>query len=136
MSDLSYIKDHWQEIAVINKARNLGRDAGEAAGSWAADGSTDAEYALRTIQQLEDGDPEAWGYLPEIPNLSGEWADSPTPRSLADDLGIDPESDLLEAACEAWEEGVSETFEDACIRELRNVVTDEIASREAGLLGE
>ena len=124
MSDLSYIKDHWQEIAVINKARNLGRDAGEAAGSWAADGNTDASAADRVLTMLEDGDPQAWDYLPRIPNLSGEMADDPTPRTLADDLGIDPESDLLEAACEAWEDGVFQTFELACERELRMVLGD------------
>ena len=109
---------------VLEEARNLGRDAGKAAGSWAADGNTDSEAAGRVLAMLEDGDPEAWDYLPKIPNLSGEMADDPTPRTLADDLDIDPESDLLEAACEAWEEGVYDTFEHACERTLRMVLGD------------
>src|SRR5205085_7898677 len=70
----------------IEAARDRGKDAGKAAGSWAADGNTTQEHARKVLGMLRDGDPEAFDYLPRIPNLSGEMADDPTPTSLAHDV--------------------------------------------------
>lgn len=43
-----------------------------------------------------------WGENP----LSGEWAGGPTPKSLAEDVGLDPEAyDLLDQLCDAFEDG-------------------------------
>ncbi len=87
----------------LEHAEELGRDAGHAAGTWAWDdgSSTTADY-----QSFLDGDaeidPPAW--------LSGEWADSPTPATLADDLGIDPASDDLDAACQVYEDAALDAY--------------------------
>jgi len=108
-----------RENPILAAARNLGRDAGEAAGSWAADGNTDPAHARRVLALIEDCDPRADAYLPTYPALSGEYADDPVPGMLADELGIDPEHEIMEAVCDAWEAGVSETYLPACERELR-----------------
>jgi hypothetical protein len=113
----------------INEARALGEDAGRAAGSWAADGNSEPAACRRLLGMLADGDPEAFDRLP-APNLSGEWADAPTPRSLYEEItGRDAHCDatwnadsyhaLSEALCEAWEEGVAITYIPTCERELR-----------------
>lgn len=116
------------EARAIIEARAEGREAGRRAGSWAADGNTSAEHATRVLDMLEAGDPEAYDYLPPFPNLSGEMADDPTPLSLAreivgeetlDALGPMAADDLADAIAQAWEDGVSQTFEETCERELR-----------------
>ena len=117
--------------AQIEEARELGRVAGRNAGSWAADGNTSADHIRRMLQWIEDGDPRADDCLPTYPNLSGEYADDPTPQSIARDI-IGAHDDWYEpidgadALADAWEEGVAETFMDACTAELRAFLpTDE-----------
>lgn len=113
----------------ISEAREMGRAAGLAAASWAADGNTSADHARRVLAMLDDGDPAADDYLPAYPNLSGEWADDLTPNSLARDiLGGDLDDDYPEASqalCDAWEDGVAETFDPECERTLRAILPDE-----------
>lgn len=124
MSDHTYTTDHERE------AFELGAAAGLAAASWVADGNTSEEHIVRVLAMMDDGDPEAYDYLPATPNLSGEWADAPTPRSLFEEItGFDAHAEaswnhdaylaVLEPICEAWEEGVSSTFETECERILR-----------------
>lgn len=117
--------DPRQEI--LDAAYARGCDAADAAASWAADGNTTPAHAARVLAMLDDGDPEAWDHLPPTPNLSGEWADGPTPTSLAWDLcgpGADLDSDdgleLVDEIATRWEAGVSDTFEEACEIELRS----------------
>lgn len=104
--------------AQIEEAREMGRKAGRTAGSWAADGNTSDEHRRRVLKMLADGDPASETYLPRYPNL---FADDPTPQSIARDIldTDEPDSDDVDALATAWEEGASETFEDACERELR-----------------
>jgi hypothetical protein len=114
----------------VEAARQQGRDAARVAASWAADGNSDPEAIRETLRMLEDGDPAAYDRLPAMPDLSGQWADSLTPASLFEDVtGCDAHAeatwdqdayqDALEAICQAFEDGVSETFESACEAELR-----------------
>ena len=140
--------------ACLDLAYRMGRDAGETAGSWACDGNTDPAAIRRVLRMLDNGDPFADYYLPQYPDLSGQWADSPTPDSLAREIMADvlledypcpvcggagcyigsgigagyvacdctddaPSPDVVDAIARAWEEGVSDTFRDACERELR-----------------
>jgi hypothetical protein len=118
---------------VIAAARESGREAARAAASWSADGNSDPQSIRLTLKMLGDGDPEAWDRLPAMPDLSGEWADSPTPRSLFEELtgcdahceatwNQDTYQEVLESICEAWEAGVSDEFEAACEAELRRWV--------------
>jgi hypothetical protein len=134
MPEQDYSTEHERE------AYRLGVDAAESAASWTVDGNTSAEHVRRVIAMLEDGDPMANDYLPACPNLSGEWADSPTPISLYEDItgfshfqeqqvaGLVYETrvgSVVDAIADAWEAGVSDTFERACERELRAGLSDQ-----------
>jgi hypothetical protein len=74
-----------------------------------------------------------------MPNLSGEFADDPTPQSVAADVlggALAPweehghnapdiiDAETLDAIAEAWERGVSETFQEACEAELRRALPE------------
>lgn len=110
------------------EARELGRDAASAAASWAVDGNTSPDAIRRTLDLLEDGDPAAWDRLPREPDLSGEWADDPTPASLVRELGEDPDRldpETVSAVADAYALGVEERFLDACETELRRWIADE-----------
>lgn len=99
-------------------ARELGRKAARNAASWL---SFEHESQARELQQLlADGDPRADEYLPAYPNLSGEWADDPTPVTLAHEVLGDDYDDVWDVdnevdtwIADAWDEGVSETWNDA-----------------------
>jgi len=110
-----------QEQAQLAAARVAGIEAARNAASWTTDGTTDVLDASRLLAMLDDGDPAAYDYLPRYPDLSGEWADDPTPLSLAREItgDDDPAPDVIDALAEAWEEAVAETFTDACEAELR-----------------
>jgi enoyl-CoA hydratase/carnithine racemase len=86
------------------------------------------------LRMLADGDPEAWDLLPEQPNLSGQWADDHTPASVqATVLDMNAVgamswaevAELEDALSTAWEEGVSEAFQEACEEALRAVLPEE-----------
>jgi hypothetical protein len=128
-----YSTDHERE------AYRLGVQAAEAAASWAADGNTTDDHRRRVLAMLEDGDPMADDYLPARPNLSGEWADAPTPISLYEEItgfshfqeqqvaGLAYETQVgsvVDAIADAWEAGVSDTFAPECERILRAMAPD------------
>lgn len=115
--------------AWVAEARELGRKHGRNAGAWAADGNTTQEHIRGVLAMFEDGDPQAFDYLPRMPNLSGEFADDLTPQRLyyevtgaSDDYEAD---ESTEALCDAYEEGVAETFEASCEETLRGFLSDE-----------
>ena len=112
------------------RAYKLGRDAGENAAAWVEQDTiggrvtrNERENAQALIDQLESG--EIFDSV-RLPDLSGEYAGDPTPASLADDLGIDPDSEGAEwdidEACTAYEEGVSDGFRDALHRAASAVI--------------
>ena len=92
-------------------ARRMGRDAGISAASWV---EIDETNAATILMGFEDGDPVVYDAF-RFPNLSGEYADDPTPQSLAEDLDLaedDPRADwLIDEVCTAWETAASEAFE-------------------------
>lgn len=92
---------------VLRDARQLGAEIGAAAATWADDFSGWSDDDLATF--CEDDDPEIMDRF-TVPNLSGEWADDPTPNTLADDIGIRRDSRLMDDACSAWEDGCSDAF--------------------------
>lgn len=129
LADLPAISDARME-ELKAQAHELGRQAGVAAGSWAADGNTDAEHARRVLAGIEDGDPIIMDSLPVAPDLSGEWADGMTPARLALALGLtddatgavlpeDESGDILAELCDAWEESASEGCQQEAERVLR-----------------
>jgi hypothetical protein len=120
-----YSTDHERE------AYALGVSAALAAASWTVDGNTPPDHIARVLAMLEDGDPAAYDYLPTEPNLSGEWADAPTPDSLYSEIVGDERTaeeggqyDLRDAIADAWEAGVSDTFAPECERILRAMAPD------------
>lgn len=106
---------HW-----LTEARNLGAQAARNAATWVVDGNTERETIQSMLTSLLNCDLD----LPNRPNLSGEFADSPTPITLWEEVtgspNVAPEQyETLEAIIYAWEEGVNETFETAVEEELR-----------------
>lgn len=100
------------------------------AASWVIDGNTSQEHIARMVAMLENGDPEAYDYLPRRPDLSGEYADDMTPVRLYGEIigyndagGIDDEDGETTAAlCDAYESGVDDTFEHECERILHSAL--------------
>jgi hypothetical protein len=115
------------------KAYALGVEAAKSAASWTVDGNTKTEFIPAVLEMFEAGDPAVFDYLPAYPDLSGQWADEMTPGRLYEETtGRDAHGDAtwnqdayqeaLEELCEAFEAGVSETFEAACEAELRRAI--------------
>jgi hypothetical protein len=118
-----------QQEQWIKEAKALGETHGRDAASYVYDGNSDVKERQKVLAMLREGDPAVWDYLPQQPNLSGEWADSLTPRSLFIEVtgldahaeatyNVDAYGNVCDALCEAYEEGVSETFESTCETEL------------------
>ena len=108
-------------------AYDLGVEHAKNAASWIVDGNTKREFIPAVLEMFDAGDPAVYDYLPRMPDLSGEYADDLTPSTLAVMVGLDPEafgspddqSIEIDAACEAYEAGVSDTFGPECERILR-----------------
>lgn len=111
---------------IIIRASELGAEVGRNAASWFFDGNTSDDAYRRVLAGITEGDPKVLDSLP-TPNLSGEWADDPTPNSLREYLGVsendwhsdDDPIDLCEQCCAAWEdsawEAVQVAVERACV---------------------
>lgn len=94
-------------IDVVAEAEVGGREAGEVAATWVE--FHDQHHAENIAMMLQDGDPRVYDKWRE-PNLSGEYADDPTPTTLAHDLGIPADDEALDDICTAWETAASEAF--------------------------
>lgn len=121
-----------REESYAVEARQRGRNAAEAAATWTVDGNTKRDHALRVLGMIRAGDPEADDYLPNRPNLSGEFSDAPTVQSLtAEIIGAETEpygdeiEPYMDVVADAFEDGVGEAFEPACERELIRFVGEE-----------
>jgi hypothetical protein len=106
------------------KAAKLGTEHGRNAASWVTDGDTDDATYRRLFVGIEDFDPEVLDALPHA-DLSGEWADGMTPKSLAEACGYDWYEDEdfdSEALCDAYETAFEQACQDAiaaeCLRHL------------------
>jgi hypothetical protein len=106
-------------------AYQRGEEDAISAATWCADGNSNPDERYRVLRMLEDGDPEAYDYLPPEPNLSGEWADSLLPLHLAREITgeEEPDPDAVDAIADAYETGVSENYAGACERELARFVS-------------
>jgi hypothetical protein len=110
----------------IDQAYRDGADAALSVVSWCEMSDQVAAYLIAD----DDIDPALEDMLPAEPNLSGEYADSPTPHSLASDITMHPWAELdasvIDALSDAWEEGRDAVWR----RALRAV-----AYRHAGDIG-
>lgn len=111
----------WRE-----QAYQLGVEHAQNTAAWITDGNDSDENRRAKLQRIEDDGVDS---IIVAPNLSGEWADNPTPRSLFEGItaydahaeatfNVDAYDVVVDALAEAYEAGVSDTFEDACIAEL------------------
>lgn len=94
---------------IMKQAYRDGQAAGKAAASWATDGNTTRKTYETILRGLEDGDPMVLDGF-RLPDLSGEYADDPTPSTLAAEYGLSDDDDRVGDACDAWENGVSDAF--------------------------
>jgi hypothetical protein len=105
----------------IAKAEKLGKEHGENAAQWVAQDSwggrvassrQSEENARAFLKGIEEGDPMIMdSYTP--PNLSGEWADSMTPRSLIEEVTegeIMVTEEEADAICQAYETEAANGF--------------------------
>ena len=102
-------------MSTIDRAREDGHHYGATAAEWAEIASDEDARSI-----LEDIDPAVLDrYEPAAP-LSGEWADDPTPRTLAREYGIDDETEdgqhELEAVCDAFEDAYYAAFSEGLQR--------------------
>lgn len=112
-------------IHKIKKARSLAFDLGLKAGQNAAEWSAQDLFGGRQTKpdQARENAINIMNaeFIEGCPNLSGEWANDPTPTSLAreilDEIKVDPDllsdddfSDYLEEISESWEMGAEEGF--------------------------
>jgi hypothetical protein len=95
-------------------ARALGQEAGKAAASVVFDHNTHPNWAAMVLLALDGvaGSPPVSDLVIEPHWLGGIWGGDPTPRSLAVNLGIDPDLNpgLMDEACTAYEQAASEKF--------------------------
>lgn len=113
--------------ALCEEARALGEQAARAAATWVTDGNTSEDHYRRLLAMLAAGDPQADDFLPVAPDLSGQWADVPTPLSLARELTGEetPSPAVIDALAQQWEDGVDDTYRMACEAQLRAAVAAE-----------
>lgn len=116
--------------AIYNRAATLGEDHGRNVAEWWVQenltrGRNARDTAMAVLKGLEDGDPEVIDSLPQ-PDLSGEWADSPTPETVAEWCGIIYDHvehvDLIQEICNSYDRGFLDAAADvitaACQAEL------------------
>ena len=89
-------------LKLIRAASDLGKEHGRNAAEWFAQDAfggrhtgDSKEAAKRILQMMDDGDPALYDAA-NVPDLSGEWADSMTTRKLslycAEEVGFDHDS--------------------------------------------
>lgn len=103
---------------ILRMAKRDGKRAGIGAAGLALDfgrmtSAQERETAERILRGIDDCDPAILDGF-NVPGLSGECADDPTPRSLAEDYGVaddDPRAEwLIGELSTVWENAASESF--------------------------
>lgn len=124
-------------MSKLQEYRSLAYERGKQealkAASWVIDGNTSQEHIHRMVVWFDNDDPRRDDYLPQRPNLSGEWANDLTPNQLFEEtagrefnfgIGAMDDDALLDDMCEAFEEGVADHFEPECERILKQALND------------
>ena len=124
------VSDHI--VAWKRAAYERGAEDARATASWITDGNDTDESRRRKLERIDEYGPDD---ILNRPNLSGEWADDSTPRSLFEEItGLDAHANasfnpdayngVCDELCRSYEDGVDDTFTDACITELRKWLAD------------
>ena len=95
------------EDPLVNRAGELGREAGRAAATWVFDGSTPEEAYQRVLRGIDEGDPAVLDAIepPAIGPAAGYDEDD-----LARDLGIKPEDRALPRTVSAYADAFTGGF--------------------------
>ena len=114
----------------IEAARELGREDGVDAAAWFVQEFVSEaaahEAAERLLRGYEDGAPEIMEDVP-APDLSGQWADGRTPRSLAHDVGCN-DGDLAfyewlsDELANAYEDGFNGAVEQHIVNVCKSIL--------------
>lgn len=111
-----------------SRAAEIGAADGLSAASWFFDGNTSRETFVAILAGIDDGDPAILDTLP-APDLSGEWADSRTPRSLAAACGLTGEHpdvlDIVSGLCDEYEQAFNRAADAEIVRVATLQTTEE-----------
>lgn len=99
----------------IERAGALGAEHGRARAGWVFDGNTSSATYAHAVKLDEAGDPAWHDYYGAPAPLSGEYADDMTPRALAVELDLDPDSDL-DDVCTAYEDAYQDAHDSEVMR--------------------
>jgi len=98
--------------SMIQKAAEMGTEAGKAAATHVFDGNTTEETYERVVVLYEDGDPALDAIVAEPAWLSGEWEGGLVPHTLANAVAgltnITPED--LDHVCSCYEMAAGDMF--------------------------
>ena len=121
--------------ALLREAKRRGKLKGEGCADvqYFPGGGRDTDRdakgrAAAMLKAYDDGDPAAeWSHAPDW--LSGEWADEPTPASVFEDCGGDPDRDpdgeTAQEVADAYCEAASDAWISVILRHLRSVAQGE-----------
>jgi hypothetical protein len=85
-----------------DRMRELGAEAGRAAGSWVIDGNT----SIETLRAVLSDDFEF-----DVPApLSGEWSDGPLPRDVLAEVGVTEDDDEADDLLNEYEQAYSDAY--------------------------
>lgn len=118
----------------LDKATDLGKDAGYASGSWVFDGNTSRETLEQAQRWNEDGDPEFYDHFGARSLFSGEYAGDYTEHDLAADCELeDADEDgsgysaQYRADLDDLMDRYEEAFLDAHMDEVERVISEHLS---------
>lgn len=119
--------------ALLREARRRGRLKGEGCADvqympgGGRDTARDAAGRARAMLLAFDDDSPEWSHPPAW--LSGEWADEPTTRDVAEACGVDPDRDtdgtVAQEVCDAFVAAADAAWLGFILRHLRHVAKGE-----------
>lgn len=98
----------------VSMAEQLAAKAGTAYGKDAASWALEPHRLTvpemkRLLKGIQDGDPAIMDGFRE-PSLNGEFQDAPTSNRVATEAGLNPDTEDIDKAVEAWEEAATSAF--------------------------
>jgi len=117
-------ESNWTDSDLIAEALTLGADAALSMASWLEMSEADATSIL------DDIDPEVLDRY-RGPDLSGEWADGPTPLSVAREITgqNDVDGTTIDTIADAWLSAADEIWEDVLQAEALRTLSDAYRAR-------
>lgn len=128
--------------AMLREAKRRGKrkGAGAADVQYMPGGGRDtegnaAERAFRALRAYDAGDVPTVRAMTPPDWLSGEWADEPSPRDIAEACGVDPERDpdghVAQEVCDAFVQAADTAYLDTMLAHLRSVAEPYLAAERA-----